>query len=178
MPLETGLPQVRLQAVTLVRAVRVLGALLFIGFLAAAATIALTPLPSPAAGGTCGPGASSESAIAAFLNPVSIGAGPESSVPPGGRSQWQAFISECQSSTDRRMVKAGAALAGAILLGLVLPWAVRRVVRVNRTAQIRLASPGWYGDPADPNVARWWDGHLWGALHSSAEHQALTLSEH
>ena len=178
MPLEIGFPQVRSQAVTLVRAVQVLGALLFIGFLAAAATIALTPLPPPTAGGTCGPGASSESAIAAFLNPVTIGAGPESSVPPGGRSQWQAFISECQSSTDRRMVKAGSTLAGAILLGLVLPWAVRRVVKVNRASQIRLASPGWYADPADPNVARWWDGDAWGAPHSCAEHQALALSEH
>lgn len=167
-----------IRAVTLVGAVRVGCTLLFIGFLAAAATIALTPLPAPAAGVSCGPGASSESAIVAFFDPVSIGAGAEPPAASAGRSQWLAFVSECQSSTDTRMVKAGATLAGAILLGLVLPWAVRRSAKVSRIEQVQLAPPGWYPDPADPNAARWWDGSVWGPLHAPIDHRASTPSHH
>src|SRR5579884_1754388 len=44
--------------------------------LASAIVVVAVPLPRPAAGGTCGPGRGSESAIEAFFDPVSIGAGP------------------------------------------------------------------------------------------------------
>jgi hypothetical protein len=152
--------------------VQVVGALLGVGFLAAAITIALTSLPAPAAGGTCGPGTSSESAIAAFLNPASIGAGAEPPAASGMRSQWLAFINECQSATDTRMGTAGATLFGALLLGLVLPWVVRRRANANRTDQVTFPPPGWYPDSADPRMARWWDGRAWAPTYAPTEHQA------
>jgi hypothetical protein len=157
--------------VTLVGAVRVVCSLLLVGFLAAAATIALSPLPPPAVGGTCGPGTSSESAIAAFLNPGSIGAGPEPSAAAGDRPQWLAFISECQSKTDTRVVTAGATLAGAILLGLGLPWVVRRSAKARPVDRAGLPPAGWYPDPTDSSVARWWDGRAWGPAHAPPEQQ-------
>ncbi len=156
---------------TLVGAVRVVCSLLLVGFLAAAATIALSPLPPPAVGGTCGPGTSSESAIAAFLNPGSIGAGPEPSAAAGDRPQWLAFISECQSKTDTRVVTAGATLAGAILLGLGLPWVVRRSAKARPVDRAGLPPAGWYPDPTDSSVARWWDGRAWGPAHAPPEQQ-------
>jgi Protein of unknown function (DUF2510) len=170
--LRTSFPHLPSEAVTLVGTVRVVCSLLFIGFLAAAATIALTPLPPPAAGGTCGPGTSSESAIAAFLNPASIGAGPEPSATSGARSQWLAFISECQSTTDSRVVTAAATLAGAVLLGLGLPWVVRRLAKASRASHVGLPPPGWYPDPTDPSMARWWDGGAWGPAYAPPEHQS------
>jgi hypothetical protein len=151
------------------------GILLGVGLLAAGVTIALASLPAPAAGGTCGPSTSSESAIAAFFNPVSIGAGPEPSAASGGRPQWFSFVNECQTATNTRMAEAGATLVGALLLGLGLPWVVRRrMAKTNGTDHVELSRPGWYPDPADPSVARWWDGRAWGPVYAPPEHQPST----
>src|SRR5579872_6330882 len=74
--------------------------------LAGAITVVVLPLPKPAAGGTCGPGRGSETAIEAFFNPVSIGAGPRpsSKLPwpqrPIAVYEWQAFVGQCQASTN------------------------------------------------------------------------------
>ena len=171
VPPSEGSSSLPSRAVTLVRTIRVGGALLCVGFLAAAATIALTPLPA-VAGGTCGPGTESESAFAAFLNPASIGAGPEPSTASGGRPQWLAFVHDCQSATNTRIVTAGAIVAGALIVGLGLLWPVRRLARGRRTDQRGLPPPGWYPDSTDPRVARWWDGSAWGPAHAPVEHQA------
>ena len=149
-----------------------MGILVGVGLLAAGVTIALTSLPAPAAGGTCGPSTSSESAIAAFFNPVSIGAGPEPSAASSGRPQWLAFIRECQSATNTRMVEAGATVAGGLLLGLGLPWVMRRrLAKEIGTDHMEISRPGWYPDPADPSVARWWDGRAWGPVYALHDHQ-------
>lgn len=143
--------------VGMVRAVCItLGVLL----LAAAATVALVPLPGPAAGGTCGPGTSSESAFLAFFNPGSIGAGPEPTAGSGQRSVWQAFVHECQSAADTRMAVAGSIAVGALFVMFGIPWAVRRFA--GDDAATGLPPPGWYPDPADPSGSRWWDGRAWG----------------
>jgi hypothetical protein len=155
--------------VTLVGAVRVFCTVLCIMFLAAAATVALVPLPPPAAGGTCGPATSSESAIVAFFDPVSIGAGPEPSAASGARPQWFAFVSDCHSTTDMRMVTVGSILVGAGLLGLGLPWFVRRFATEDHPGQPGLPPPGWYADPTNPSVSRWWDGRAWETGYCSSE---------
>src|SRR5271170_6249192 len=100
-----------------------------VALVAAAFAVALASLPIPAVGGTCGPGTGSESALSAFFNPKSIGAGREPSAASGDRPQWRAFVSECQSATDRRMVVSGSVLVGAILVGLGLPWVLGRVTK-------------------------------------------------
>lgn len=102
-------------------------ALVFLGLFGAAFAITglLVALPPPAVGGTCGPGRSSESALVAFFDPVTIGAEQE---PPAtdtaGRADWLAFVGECQSSADSRVLavfailvlSAGVALAGSALV--------------------------------------------------------------
>ena len=100
-------------------------ALLGIVGAAIAITAIVVALPQPAVGGTCGPGQSSEAPIVALFNPGSIGAGAE---PPAsdatGRVQWLAFVGECQSSTDGRVLagfgilvlSVGVALLGPALL--------------------------------------------------------------
>jgi hypothetical protein len=102
-------------------------ALVFLGLFGAAFAISglLVSLPSPAAGGTCGPGKGSESAIVAFFDPGSIGAGAE---PPTTsatkRAGWMAFVGECQASADSRVLatffililSAAVALAGTALV--------------------------------------------------------------
>jgi hypothetical protein len=64
-------------------------------------------LPAPAAGGTCGPGRASEAPIIAVVDPGSIGAGKE---PPASdassHNQWLAFVGECQSPADGRLLAA------------------------------------------------------------------------
>lgn len=150
----------------LVGAVRVICRVMAVVFLGAAATVSLVSLPAPSVGGTCGPGTSSESAIVAFFNPGSIGAGPEPSVSSGELPQWKAFVSACQSATDVRMSVAGALLVGALLVGLGLPWALRRFAMDGHPDQRGLPPPGWYPDPTDLNVARWWDGRAWGPAHA------------
>jgi hypothetical protein len=78
----------------------------------------LTVLPLPAAGGTCGPGQGSETAIVAFFDPVTIGAGRE---PPAtnatARTQWEAFVHECQTAAnDRAVVTLPVLLLSAVLV--------------------------------------------------------------
>ncbi len=87
----------------------------------------LIALPKPAAGGTCGPGATSEAPIVAALDPVSIGAGKEPlASDTASHEQWLAFVGECQASADGTVlaaliivaVSAAVALAGPrIVLG-------------------------------------------------------------
>jgi hypothetical protein len=101
--------------------------LLLLGLFGVAFAISglLAGLPRPAAGGTCGPGASSESSIVALLDPVSIGAGPEPATTHAtDRADWMAFVGECQASADSRVLatfaifvlSVGVAVVGSALL--------------------------------------------------------------
>jgi hypothetical protein len=64
-------------------------------------------LPAPAAGGTCGPGRASEAPIIAVVDPGSIGAGREpAATNASSHNQWLAFVGECQSSADGRLLAA------------------------------------------------------------------------
>lgn len=151
-------------------AVRVVGTVLAVFFLASAATIALVPLPAPAAGGTCGPSTASESALAAFFNPVSIGAGPEPPATSAQHSQWVAFVNQCQSTTNSRMIQSGVIVVGALLAGLGLPWAVRRFVRKDHTNAMGIRPPENDANPVGPNVPRWSSETGWGPPHAPAGH--------
>jgi len=136
---------------------------------AGALVIVFLPPPRPAAGGTCGPSRGSESAMEAFFDPVSIGAGTKVS---GSGIEVEvenldrlAFIGECQSSTNARMVDALALLIVAGFFALVVPPAVRRAWGEHAPATASAgaaAPPGWYPDPANAAGWRWWDGHFWG----------------
>jgi len=161
---------------TVIRMVRVTCAVLAVLYLAAALTIALVELPAPAIGGTCGPGTASESALAAFFDPVSIGAGPEPSAASGERPQWQDFVNACQSSANTRVTTSGGILVAALLVGLGLPWTVRRLVKAGQPVHGGLAPAGWYPDPTDASVTRWWDGTAWGPTHVLPGQQAATSS--
>jgi hypothetical protein len=92
-----------------------------------AVTGLLTALPPPAAGGTCGPGQGSEAAIVAIFDPITIGAGPE---PPAtnasARSQWSAFVRDCQTAADHRALAAFPILLVSIALVVIGPVAWRR----------------------------------------------------
>lgn len=135
---------------------------------AGAIAIVVLPLPNPVAGGTCGPGRGAEPAIAAFFDPVSIGAGAQ---PPSGtlqNYQWQAFVGECQSATNARMVDALALLVLAAFFGLVVPPLVRRAWWHEMAQATHGAPAGWYPDPADHSGWRWWDGRVWSHQTSSA----------
>ncbi len=104
-------------------------ALLCLGLFCAGLAISglIIALPAPAAGGTCGPGQASEAPIVAFFDPVSIGAGPEPAASATtDRAQWNAFVSECQSSADNRVLAAVVILVVSILLAVVGPILVRR----------------------------------------------------
>jgi hypothetical protein len=101
-------------------------ALVFVGTLGVAIAITgmFIALPGPSVGGTCGPGRGSEAAIVALVNPGSIGAGTE---PPAsnaeGRTEWTAFVAECQSSADGRILGALCLLVASVgiaLLGLLV----------------------------------------------------------
>ncbi len=101
--------------------------LVFVGLfgVAVAVTALWSELPPPAAGGTCGPGRGSETAIEALVNPGSIGAGAK---PPAtraaARAQWTQFVNECQTATNDRallafpvlVVSAGIAVVGFVML--------------------------------------------------------------
>jgi hypothetical protein len=64
-------------------------------------------LPAPAAGGTCGPGKASEAPIIAVVDPGSIGAGQEpAATNASSHNQWLAFVGECQSAADGRLLAA------------------------------------------------------------------------
>ena len=102
-------------------------ALVLVGLFGIAFAISgvLTGLPRPAVGGTCGPGASSESSIVALFNPGSIGAGQEPATSSAtDRANWMAFVGECQASADGRVLatlvillaSAGAAVGGLLLV--------------------------------------------------------------
>ena len=81
--------------------------LVFLGLFGIAFAIAglLVGLPRPAVGETCGPSTSSESAIVAFFDPGSIGAGAEPAATNAtNRADWLAFVGECQASADGRVL--------------------------------------------------------------------------
>ncbi|MHB1713050.1 MAG: hypothetical protein ACYCV7_16945, partial [Acidimicrobiales bacterium] len=107
----------------------------------------VTSLPAPAAGGTCGPGRSSETPLAAFFDPGSIGAGPRpSTANAAAYDQWLAFVGECQSSTDARMLDGLALLVlslGAAGVGLA----------VSRRRDRDHKPPGTNADPTPVAVA-------------------------
>lgn len=129
--------------------------------LAGAITVVVLPLPKPGAGGTCGPGRGSETAIEAFFNPVSIGAGPRPNSPPIAVYEWQAFVGQCQASTNARMVDSLALLVVAGFFLLVASPLVGRAWRGQRRARSSAAGAGWYPDPAGSAPWRWWDGRQW-----------------
>jgi hypothetical protein len=98
--------------------------LVLLGLFGAAFAIAgvFASLPGPAAGGTCGPGKLSESAIVAFFDPVSIGAGREPAATTTetaiSRAQWMAFVGECQASADSRVLSTFAILVLSVVVAL------------------------------------------------------------
>jgi hypothetical protein len=110
----------------------------FLGVFGAAFAVTgmLVALPKPAAGGTCGPGTGSEAAIQALLDPGSIGAGPE---PPAsnsaGRAQWQAFVDECQTTTDDRAIAALVIFVVSIGIAVFGPTLVAGRKRRRTTSQ-------------------------------------------
>ena len=129
--------------------------------LAGAVTVVVLPLPKPAAGGTCGPGRGSEPAVVAFFDPASIGAGPRPSAPPIAVFEWQAFVGECQASTNARMVDALALVLLSAFFLLIASPLVGRAWRGPRSAGGPHVPSGWYPDPSGTAPWRWWDGHRW-----------------
>ncbi len=124
--------------------------LIFVGLfgVAVALTALWSELPAPAAGGTCGPGRGSETAIEALVDPGSIGAGAE---PPttraAARAQWNQFVDECQSATNDRALLAFPVLvvsAGITVVGFVL---LRR--RGNRSTGGASTSDRRWSPPPD-----------------------------
>lgn len=111
--------------------------------------------------------------MGAFFNPASIGAGPRPSAASGQRPQWQAFVNECQTATDTHILMVGAFVAGAILIAFGVPWAVKRFGREDNT--VSLTSPGWYPDPTDPTLGRWWDGQAWGPSYAATPDHTSSL---
>ncbi len=91
-------------------------------------------LPAPAVGGTCGPGKSSESAIVAFVDPVSIGAGAEPAAATTtataiARADWMAFVGECQASADSRVLSTFFLLVLSVVVVVVGLWMTVRGTR-------------------------------------------------
>ncbi len=117
-------------------------AFLFVGLFGAGLAISgvLIALPAPAAGGTCGPGQASEAPIVALLDPASIGAGPmPAASATADRAEWNAFVSECQASTDNRMLASLVILVVSLLVAVVGPILVLR--RMRKRPGTALVSP-------------------------------------
>ena len=143
--------------------VRVILAFLAVLAVAGAIVVAILPLPSPAAGGSCGQGSSSEPAIVAFFAPNTIGAGPKPPASdPTAQSQWGTFVAECQSSTDSRMTIAGVLLVLSAFLAFFAPILLRRFLAVDAGTGPTNPPAGWYDEPGQPGTQRWWDGQTWG----------------
>jgi hypothetical protein len=126
--------------------------LVFVGIFGVAFAIAglLVALPKPAVGGTCGPGSSSESAIVAFFDPGSIGAGAEPAATSAtNRADWMAFVGECQASADSRVLGTFAILVVAIgiaSIGIALALDASR--KPNAVAPPTPEPPPWGPPPA------------------------------
>lgn len=115
---------------------------LFLGLFGAGLAISgvFIALPPPAAGGTCGPGQASEAPIVALFDPISIGAGPKPAASNrASRAEWNAFVSECQSSADDRGLAALAILVVSALVAIGGPILVLR--RMRRRPRTVLVSP-------------------------------------
>ncbi len=131
-------------------------ALVFVGLFGATVAVSglWAPLPPPKAGGTCGPGLGAEAAVAALVNPGSIGAGAEPPVTKkAARANWSQFVSECQSATDHRALVTIPLLAVSLVLavgGLMLLW--RRVERPAAPAPpaAPVTDQPWWLHPTDP----------------------------
>ena len=116
----------------------------FLGLFGAGLAVSgvLVALPAPAAGGTCGPGTASEAPIVALFDPVSIGAGPEpAATDTAGRAQWDAFVSECQTSADDRGLAALAILVVSLFVAVVGPMVWRRSHRSPGTSLQPMIEP-------------------------------------
>jgi hypothetical protein len=124
-----------------------------------AITSLVTTLPANAEG-TCGPGKGSETAIVAFFDPVTIGAGTE---PPAsnatGRSQWSAFINSCQSAANQRAIVAFPVLIVSVAVAIGGPLLLRRRPRGQAgagagtmgTGSAGGAAPAWGAPMGAPN---------------------------
>jgi hypothetical protein len=115
---------------------------------AIALTAVFTSLPPPPVGGTCGPGRGAESAIAAFFDPGSIGAGREPAGNTVAHLQWYAFVGQCQAATSSRMLIGLAVLVLALLVGVAGFLVLRR--------SLAAAEPG-PGDPGADHLEPGWD---------------------
>jgi hypothetical protein len=123
-------------------------ALACLGIFGVAFAVSSVSAPLPAnAEGTCGPGTGSEAAIAAFLNPGSIGAGAKPPASNAAASQsWHAFVNSCQSATDDRMLVAGSVLVVSLGVGIIGPLVILRKKRRRGDPEL---------DQDDP-VDAWW----------------------
>lgn len=128
-------------------------ALVFVGLFGATVAVSglWAPLPAPRAGGTCGPGLGSEAAVAAMVNPGSIGAGAEPPVTrKAARANWTEFVSECQSATDHRALVTVPVLIVSLVLavwGLMVLW--RREDR-QAVAEPPVAEQPWWLQTSGP----------------------------
>jgi hypothetical protein len=121
--------------------------------ISAAVTTILGPLASPAVGGTCGPGKSSEPAVTAFVDPGSIGAGKEPSTANlEARLNWLAFVGECQASADGQTLLGGITVVPAAVFGIVglLALTERWPRRRGSRAASALTPAQSLGDPWSP----------------------------
>jgi hypothetical protein len=136
-------------------------ALVFVGLFGIAFAIAglLVGLPKPAVGGTCGPGTSSESAIVAFFDPGSIGAGAEPATTSAtDRADWMAFVGECQASADGRVLGTFAILivaigVAAVGIALALDGSRRKAIASPTPAAPQPGPPPTQQPPFGPTSA-------------------------